>query len=78
MIGKLRQYIGGTKGLLIYLLICASCISNVIIFNWNDFSVSFVRTLVGVVIQIFVICGLMPFVVHFAMKLDRKSRKSEL
>lgn len=77
MVGKFRQYVGGTTGFMIYLLICGIGISNIITSNWNDFSVSFVRTLVSVILQIIVICGLMSFVVHFAMKLDRKSPKSE-
>lgn len=62
---------------MIYLLICGVFVVNAVILKWDDFSVSFVRSLVGVIFQIIIVCGLMPFVVHFAMMLDRKSPKTE-
>lgn len=77
MINKLQNYIGGPKWFFIYLLICGVYLVSTLMSNWTDFATEFNKTLLKVLIQIVVVFFILPIALHYASRIENRSKKSE-
>lgn len=77
MIQKLQNYIGGPEWFFIYLLICGVYLVGTLMSNWTDFATEFSKTLLKVLIQITLVFSLLPIALHYASRIENRSKKSK-